>query len=102
MQPWRDWVGGDNLYDAFRANALATCGDDEQKCADAAIALQHCVASVVCPKEAANFKAAADLGDADKLEAAYATMDKALDAFQQRAADAQSQAPSRRNTASER
>ena len=83
-------------------NALATCGDDEQKCADAAIALQHCVASVVCPKEAANFKAAADLGDADKLEAAYATMDKALDAFQQRAADAQSQAPSRRNTASER
>ena len=26
VQPWRDWVGGDNIYDAFRANALATCG----------------------------------------------------------------------------
>ncbi|KAH8058675.1 holocytochrome-c synthase [Aureococcus anophagefferens] len=58
---------------------LAACGDDEAACADAAIRLQHCVASVVCPEEAASFQAAA-AEDPDKMEAAYEAMDRALDA----------------------
>jgi len=59
-----------------RAKALATCGTDEKTCADAAIALQHCVASVVCPREAEAFRRAAIAGDA---EPAYEAMDAALD-----------------------
>ena len=78
---------------------LAACGDDEAACADAAIRLQHCVASVVCPEEAASFQAAA-AEDPDKMEAAYEAMDRALDAFQRRAAAASGGV--RRNTPSER
>ncbi|KAK7242855.1 holocytochrome-c synthase [Aureococcus anophagefferens] len=44
---------------------------------------EHCVASVVCPEEAASFQAAA-AEDPDKMEAAYGAMDRALDAFQRR------------------
>ena len=33
-----------------------TAGDNERVCAEAAIALQHCVASILCPKEAERFR----------------------------------------------
>ena len=62
-----------------RAKALAVCGDDEKTCADAAIALQHCVASVVCPVEAEAFRAAAVSNK--NAEQAYEAMDAALDAW---------------------
>ena len=61
-----------------RAKALAVCGDDGT-CADAAIALQHCVASVVCPVEAEAFRAAAVSNK--NAEQAYQAMDAALDAW---------------------
>ena len=75
---------------ATRFRALADCGDDAAKCADAAIALQHCIATVVCPDEAATFAArAADAeNDPEAAERAYAAMDAALDAFQRKTADA--------------
>ena len=48
-------------------------------CADAAIALQHCVASVVCPREAEAFREAAVSNK--NAEQAYQAMDAALDAW---------------------
>lgn len=65
--------------------ALRDCGDDEQKCADAAIVLQHCVASLVCPKEADDFRQTATAKDKSRTETAYSAMDKCLERF---AADA--------------
>ena len=62
-----------------RAKALSKCGDDEKTCADAAIALQHCVASVVCPVEAEAFREAAVSNK--NAEQAYQAMDAALDAW---------------------
>ena len=62
-----------------RAKALSKCGEDEKKCADAAIALQHCVASVVCPREAEAFREAAVSNQ--NAEQAYQAMDAALDAW---------------------
>ena len=47
--------------------------------ADAAIALQHCVASVVCPREAEAFREAAVSNK--NAEQAYQAMDAALDAW---------------------
>ena len=68
--------------------ALRDCGDDERKCADAAIVLQHCVASLVCPKEAEDFRQAATTNDKPQADASYAKMDKCLERF---AADAEKQ-----------
>ncbi|KAJ8607979.1 hypothetical protein CTAYLR_008243 [Chrysophaeum taylorii] len=67
-----------NAACAKRFAALRDCGDDGKKCADAAIALQHCVATVVCPEEAAAFQRAAISDDKDQAEQAYAAMDAAL------------------------
>lgn len=64
-----------------RLAALRDCGTDDKKCADAAIALQHCVASVVCPREAAAFKDAAKSNDNAKAQQAYAAMDQALEHY---------------------
>ncbi|KAJ1462192.1 cytochrome c/c1 heme lyase-domain-containing protein [Pelagophyceae sp. CCMP2097] len=65
---------------AGRFSMLRDCGEDERKCAEASIALQHCVGAIVCPKEAAAFKHAAE-HDADTADAAFATMDAAIARF---------------------
>lgn len=69
-----------------RFAALRDCGTDDKKCADAAIALQHCVATIVCPSEAKAFQVAAVSKDKAQAEQAYAAMDAALDQFAQKSA----------------
>lgn len=71
-----------------RFAALRDCGDDDKKCADAAIALQHCVATVVCPKEATAFQIAVTSNDKVQAEQAYEAMDAALERFTQTAQQA--------------
>uniref|UniRef100_A0A7S3K0L5 Holocytochrome c-type synthase n=1 Tax=Aureoumbra lagunensis TaxID=44058 RepID=A0A7S3K0L5_9STRA len=70
--------------------ALRDCGDDDKKCADAAIVLQHCVASLICPTEATEFQKAATAKDSQKTQESYAAMDSCLSRFSDLASAASS------------
>ena len=81
--------------------ATRDCVGDEQ-CSAAAVRLQHCLAGVLCPREASAFKDAANAARAagtddargvDAAQAAYDRMEKCLNGFQQQRARVTAQSP---------
>ncbi|OQR85160.1 cytochrome c/c1 heme lyase [Achlya hypogyna] len=66
---------------------VKTCETDE-KCAQAATALQFCMATILCKPQAAQFTAALASGDEAKIQAAYEAMGTCVENFEDRARDA--------------
>ncbi|OQS04295.1 cytochrome c/c1 heme lyase [Thraustotheca clavata] len=66
---------------------LQSC-ESEEKCTQAATALQFCMANILCKPQAAQFTAALASGDEAKIEAAYTAMGSCIESFEERARDA--------------
>mmetsp|Transcript_10770 Transcript_10770/g.16372 ORF Transcript_10770/g.16372 Transcript_10770/m.16372 type:complete len:372 (-) Transcript_10770:100-1215(-) len=64
-------------------SALSTC-DSEEKCGAAAVALQRCNASIICPSVVADFDrfVQAKPVDSEKVQAAYSAMSECLESFE--------------------
>lgn len=78
-----------NTFKAVQENCvrekdfLRAC-DNEKDCSNAALALQHCTAKVICPQRASDFSAAvaAQPADEKKLETVYESMVKCIELFE--------------------